>query len=66
MTPNRIVKPSNGRLHPCNQPLPPALLWSPTGARLNSRGSSIDLGVISLAEAQKRAWLFGAVLRISR
>jgi len=39
------------------------LVWSPDGARLNTHGASIDLGVITWADAQKLAFLNDAVLR---
>jgi len=38
------------------------LVWRPGGARYSTKGSSIDLGVISRAEAEKYAWLWGARL----
>ena len=38
------------------------LLWGPDGARLNFPGASVDLGLISLADAQKIAYLRDALL----
>jgi hypothetical protein len=39
------------------------LVWSPDGARLNTPGASVDLGVITWADAQKLAFLNDAVLK---
>jgi len=36
------------------------LVWGRSGSRLNTAGASIDLGRISLSEAQKRAWMCAA------
>jgi len=36
------------------------LVYGRNGSRITGRGASIDLGRISLEEAQKRCWLWGA------
>jgi len=38
------------------------LVWRPLGARYNTKGASVDLGVISRGEAEKLAWLWAARL----
>jgi len=38
------------------------LLWSPESARVNSPGASLDLGRITLANAEKLAWIYGVKL----
>jgi len=38
------------------------LVWRPQGARYNTKGASVDLGIITRSEAEKLAWLWAARL----